>query len=1376
MNHPASHQPYAAGATPAPRPTRRSARRWVLAALGGLLIAALSLLGGLWWWAGSSTSLASALARVARYLPEGQSLQARDVSGSLRAGGQIGWLRWSSPTLAVEVHDARIAWSLAPLLRRELQLGEVRAAQVLVTPRGSPGPQEPAQPLQQLVLPLHIELPFHVDRIDWAGSTVAQQLAGTYRYDGEQHRLAVNQVSLAQGRYALLATLQAQAPMALTATLNGTLHAPVPGSGQPLQALAQASAQGTLARADAQIHLTAQLRDTDDTGGTRPPLRADLQARIAPWARQPLVQAAAEVQALDLAALWPQAPLTLLSGTAALEPPGADATGWRVQATLRNTQSGPWDQQRLPIDTLQARATFDGTTWTVPESLVRVGNGSVALQGAYTPATRALQGKAEVRALNPAALHTLLDAAPVSGSASAESHDLAQGSAVRFSADLRAAGGPARVPRAGAAPLRLEQFALQGEWQGENIDIARLRLDALQAQVRAQALRIGLAGPSLQGQLQATLPGASAQFDGQLAPQRGSGTLALRVTDAQRTQRWLQTLPGLGAALADWSLDGNATLTTAWRGGWHDLQRQLQATGLPGGGAVAADTTPQRFDLQAQLSAPRLQVARAPQQGTDAGPLTLELRRTTATLQGSLARATLDWDGELRHGPQPDDSTSARAAPPMGQRAQLRLRATAASRGAGQWQAQLESLQLQASAAGQPGPWTVRLAEPVAISVREAPQLVVEAGAGQAFVNGPQPGNLRLRWQPVRYAQGTQGTVQLRSQGELLGLPLDWANAWQMDGDGALARLGLAGDLLLDGTWDIHAGDTLRASARLRRSSGDLRILTLDGAPTTVVYSSGQGKGVQAAQAVPAHGTPAGVRLAELTVSADGPSLRAQLDWDSERAGRVHAEGSTQLEQTADGWTWPAAAPLAATVRAELPDVGVWSALAPPGWRVRGTLSADARLSGTRAAPLWSGQLAADQFAIRSLLDGVDLQDGRLRATLQGDRLTINELRVHGGQGSRARIAGYSGNRTAASQDGGTLTANGAVSWGTATNESGLGIRMDLRARAQALQVLVRADRQVSVSGDLTARLQGGQFTLRGQLTTDRATIILPEAGAPTLGSDVVVRSAALDMEAAAKATRDAQKAQKAGASGQVQAARPPDIAVTLDLGDDFALQGHGITTRLTGQLDIRSSGTAGAPPRVTGEVRTVQGRYRAWGQALDVETGLLRFNGPYDNPSLDVLALRPNISVRAGVQVTGTAQSPRVRLYADPDLPDAEKLSWVVLGRSGASGGAEAALVQQAALALLGRGGGGGTGDIAKRVGLDEIGFKGPGTGEDASAAALTLGKRLTKDLYVTYERSLSGVLGTLYIFYDLSQHLTLRGQTGLQSAVDLIYTMRYD
>ena len=48
--------------------------------------------------------------------------------------------------------------------------------------------------------------------------------------------------------------------------------------------------------------------------------------------------------------------------------------------------------------------------------------------------------------------------------------------------------------------------------------------------------------------------------------------------------------------------------------------------------------------------------------------------------------------------------------------------------------------------------------------------------------------------------------------------------------------------------------------------------------------------------------------------------------------------------------------------------------------------------------------------------------------------------------------------------------------------------------------------------------------------------------------------------------------------------------------------------------------------------------------------------------------------------------------------------------------------------------------------------------------------------DLYLAYERSLAGTLGTLYIFYDLSRRITVRAQTGEQSAIDLIFTVPYD
>lgn len=135
---------FSAGSSAPPPPPRRR-RSWLrlLAWLVlGLLALVLAVGGGAWWWAGSNTSLAMALARAAQYLPADQKLESRDVSGSLRAGGNIGWLRWSSPAMVVEVDGARIGWQLAPLLSRKVELGEVHAARVRITPR----PRRPAAP------------------------------------------------------------------------------------------------------------------------------------------------------------------------------------------------------------------------------------------------------------------------------------------------------------------------------------------------------------------------------------------------------------------------------------------------------------------------------------------------------------------------------------------------------------------------------------------------------------------------------------------------------------------------------------------------------------------------------------------------------------------------------------------------------------------------------------------------------------------------------------------------------------------------------------------------------------------------------------------------------------------------------------------------------------------------------------------------------------------------------------------------------------------------------------------------------------------------------------------------------------------------------
>ncbi len=84
-----------------------------------------------------------------------------------------------------------------------------------------------------------------------------------------------------------------------------------------------------------------------------------------------------------------------------------------------------------------------------------------------------------------------------------------------------------------------------------------------------------------------------------------------------------------------------------------------------------------------------------------------------------------------------------------------------------------------------------------------------------------------------------------------------------------------------------------------------------------------------------------------------------------------------------------------------------------------------------------------------------------------------------------------------------------------------------------------------------------------------------------------------------------------------------------------------------------------------SGQLYTVNGTYFAYGQKLSIDPGRLIFDGPLDNPALDIVALRRNLAVEAGVAVTGTVRVPIITLTSNPPVPDSEKLSWLVLGQS---------------------------------------------------------------------------------------------------------------
>lgn len=1074
-------------------------------------------------------------------------------------------------------------------------------------------------------------------------------------------------------------------------------------------------------------------------------MSAHLSAQIHPWASQPVHQAQVQLRGLDASLLWPQAPVTALSGTvevlAPAEAPGQPSPArWGAQLQLSNAAPGPWDQQRLPITQLRgtlrqaAARPGQGSDWLAEDVLVQVGRGQLRLNARWpettaTGSSPAWQVQAQLQGMDPALWLSSLPAASIQGQLAAQglSGPGSRLGDLSFEADLQAQPAPVRSsgahrPQSHAAlwsALQLKQARASGRWQGGTLQLDTLKLALAEAQLSGQ-LRAQTQPLGGSAELQWQAPGVQGQLQGQLGADQGQGQALIQLQDAAALSRWLQRLPGLDGLRDHLPVAGQGQLKADWQGGWASLLAAWQGERPP---------SPARpLNLNLQLDLPRLDW---PATGAVAG---LRLQQWQARLGGQLPGAPgslplqLNLQGTVHQGGQ-------------GLRAQLQAQAgqaTAAGPQTSRWAAVLQTLRLESTAPLPGGPWTLTLAEPAHLQLLHQPlQPLTELSVapGRAWLQGQASSSpAELVWQTARWAQQRQQT-RWDTQGQLRQVPQAWLEAWAtLSGDGS--GLGVGGDLVLNADWQASQGQDLQAKVRVARQSGDL-LLQAEDLPA----------GTQATAAQ----RSAGVRQAELTLQLDGEQLAAQLRWDSERAGQLQARLNTRLRQDANGWQLPPDAPLSGELKAQLPQIGVWSMLAPPGWRLRGRLDAEASLQGSLQTPRWTGDIRASNLALRSVVEGVELRDGRLHAKLSGNQIDLLDFTLRGAPG------GGGG-------DGGTLSATGQARW------TGEALVLDLQTRAERLRVSARADRRLAVSGPLDLRLRGGQLSVRGALKADSALFILPDETAPTLGADVKVSSAARRRGAGATLS---PKPLPSPTASPAQAG--PDVQVSFDLGDDFRVQGRGLTTRLRGTLTLRLP-PSGGDPQVMGELRTDQGRYKAYGQELTIETGVLRFNGRYDDPALEVLAIRPNISTRVGVKITGSALSPRIRLFSEPEMADADKLAWLVLGRAAASGAAESALLQQAALALLG-GGRGLSDGLAQSLGLDEVSFSGVrNTDTGVTSAALTLGKRLSKDFYVSYERSLAGTMGTFYIFYDLTRRLTLRAQTGEKSAVDLIFTISYD
>lgn len=486
---------------------------------------------------------------------------------------------------------------------------------------------------------------------------------------------------------------------------------------------------------------------------------------------------------------------------------------------------------------------------------------------------------------------------------------------------------------------------------------------------------------------------------------------------------------------------------------------------------------------------------------------------------------------------------------------------------------------------------------------------------------------------------------------------------------------------------------------------------------------------------------PLGLRTFEARADVVGSSLRVHLNLDGARTGSANVEATAQLLQG----RLDRDSPMRMMAKANMGSIAWLASFAgQTGLELDGALNLALTGSGTIGDPRLDGSVQGDKLAVRWPEQGVRLHNGELRASLAGDQLQLQRLSFQGRQGS--------------------ASAEGFLRF-----SSGLAAA-DLRLTLDKLEALSRPDRTVVLSGKASLVRDAERFAIEGNVRADRALIEFAPQGRPTMSDDVIVLG-----QGGAKPVPSNKKEEL-----------PLTIDLRADLGDEFRLRGLGIDATLAGNVRVRKVG-AGAP-RVNGTIRAVEGDYAAYGQKLAIERAVITFSGPYDNPALDVLAVRKRpegeqlseTNVEAGVQVRGTAQAPQARLVSTPNVPDSEKLSWLVLGHGmeGTSGNDKDVLAAAAAALLGGKGGTGGiTQKLANSLGVDELGLKqANGSANGLEGTVVTVGKRISSRTYLSFEQGATTASSLVRLRFKWTPRITLQFQTGTNTALDVLYSWAFD
>lgn len=398
-------------------------------------------------------------------------------------------------------------------------------------------------------------------------------------------------------------------------------------------------------------------------------------------------------------------------------------------------------------------------------------------------------------------------------------------------------------------------------------------------------------------------------------------------------------------------------------------------------------------------------------------------------------------------------------------------------------------------------------------------------------------------------------------------------------------------------------------------------------------------------------------------------------------------------------------------------DLAVARPFVPMVETLSGKLNGNGRISGGLLAPQVNGNINLVGGEISGPELPISLEGLNVQALIAGESVQLNGAWRSGkaGQGS----------------------LKGQIDWGRA-------LAVDLSLQGAQLPVTVEPYAVLEVAPDLKISLKDDKLAIAGKVQIPRGDITVRELPPSTVkvSDDTVIVGSQTE-------------------EGKPAMAMAMDIDVVVG-EDKLNFSGFGLTAKVQGHVHI------GDNLDTRGELWLNDGRYRAYGQKLDVRRARLLFAGPLDQPYLDIEAIRKTDDIIAGIRLSGSAEQPTTQIFSEPAMSQEQALSYLVLGRPLTTTGEDNNVLAQAALGLGLMGSAGVTSDLAKNLGIQDFELDTQGSG---TTTAVVASGKITEKLSLRYGVGVFEPASTIALRYLLSKKVYLEVASGVASSLDIFY-----